>query len=422
MILAEAFEIAFRPDGWVHFVVEGRSVTRGPVGVLLYLALVPAYWFVPRAHRSAYLIASSLLLALVTLGHAYTITLAALALIGLAVVRGCGTPARRRLGAGLLVAWFTALLLYPQPPWLPQARETELLYFYLHWAGIGYLFLKTLHVLADVAAGRTPQPAAGDFLAYLLFAPTLRMGPIYRYGEFTRQLHGDPRRYRNPGTAALRLCTGLLRLGIMMALLEQFPLEQLFHEPQTLSAGELVVRIYLAPMTFYLWVSGYIDLTISVGRTMGFAVPENFNYPWRATDISDFWRRWHITLGDWLRDYIFIPLVRRRWHFAVAFIATFLFIGIWHAPWPCYLLWGLGQGIGLTVRRFWLQFWKRRRQGGSPLYQRLARARLVGSPVSIALSWLVTFHYEIATLTIGIDVHHAGRLIFRRVTDLLGLA
>jgi len=415
LTLAATVEWALRPDGWLHFVQDGHDVTRGPLGVLLYLAFVPFYGSVPRRHRATFLTASSLLLALATLGLAYTLTLAGLVVMGLGVIRRCGTRARHRLGVAILVAWYAALLFYPQPPWLPQLPDPEPLYFYLHWAGFGYIFLKTLHVLADVSAGRTAQPGIGDFLAYLLFAPTLRMGPIYRYREFTGQLHGNPREHRSVGTAGLRFLTGLLRLGILAALQERFPLDPFFDQPQSLPTAEVLARIYLAPIAFYLWMSAYMDLGIAVGRTMGFVVPESFNYPWVAANISDFWRRWHITLGAWLRDYLFIPLVRRRLHFFLSFTLTFLFVGLWHAPLPCYLLWGLAQGIGLGARRLWLQFWKRRREANSALYQRLVRARLVRSRLSLALAWLVTFHYEIVTLMIGVDVHHAGRLVFERL-------
>ena len=419
MTLTTTVELAFRADGWIHVIQDGYDVVRGPLGVLLYLAFVPLYGLVPRAYRSLFLILTSLLLGLATLGHGYVLTLAGLVLIGLGVVRWLATPARHLVGVGVLVAWFAALLLYPQPGWLPPVGKPELLYFYLHWAGIAYLFLKTLHVLADVKAGRMPQPKARDFLAYLLFAPTLRMGPIYRYKEFAGQLEGDPREYRSIRIALGRLVAGLLKLGIMAAVLDRFPLDTFFDEPWTLSGHQLLAGIYIAPLAFYLWLSGYIDLSVAVGRAMGFAVPENFNYPWRATNISEFWQRWHITLGSWLQDYIFTPLVRRRWHFFVSFTLTFLVCGLWHAPKPCYIIWGTAQGIGLGVRRSWLQYWKRQQRTATPLYRRLERFRLVRSPVPVILGWLITFHYEIVTIMIGMDFHHAGKLVFRRLVELV---
>src|SRR5262249_50317226 len=152
------------------------------------------------------------------------------------------------------------------------------------WAGLGYLFLRTVHVLVDVTHGRLMPPSAIDFAAYLLFAPTLRMGPIYCFTEFSEQIAWDPRRPSLALRALLgfgRIIIGLLRLGIMAALLKKFPIEPLLENPQSLATGALLVRLYVAPISIYLWISGYIDLAIGVGGTMGFRVPENFCYPWK---------------------------------------------------------------------------------------------------------------------------------------------
>lgn len=419
MILAATIEWGIGWDGCLRLLHDGHDIARGPLGVLLYLVFVPFYGLIAPARRSAFLVASSLLLALATLGVGYTLMVFGLVLLGLGAVRTCATERLRWLGLGILVAWYVALLANPHPSWLPAVGQKDSTFFYVHWAGLAYLFLKSWHVLWDVASGRMPQPRVGEFLAYLLFAPTLRMGPIYRYREFESQLCGDARANRSLSAAGARLLTGLLRLGIMSAGLAVVPLDILFIEPQSLSPARLIFGIYFAPIAFYLWVSGYVDLSIAVGRTMGFLVPENFNYPWRATNISDFWQRWHITLGAWLQDYVFTPLVRRRVHFFLSFVLTFLFCGLWHAPWPCYIIWGLAQGVGLGVRRWWVRYWKRQRQSKTPLYLRLERLGLARGRAGLVLAWVVTFHYEILTLTVGVDVYHAGRLVYGRLLGLV---
>jgi len=418
---AEAAVFAFRNDGWIHFVVEGQNLARGPLGVLLYVLFVPLYGYVPQAHRASYLSITSLLLALGTVGPGYTATLAILALFSLGIVRQFGTPSKRWSGTALLALVYSALLVHPQPPWLPAIHTPEPLYFYLHWAGIGYLFLRTYHVLADVALGRLEQPGLANFSAYLLFAPTLRMGPIYRYRAFAEQLADGPAQHRNLLSAFGRLVTGLVRLGILGVVLKELPLDRLFHEPQTLSTGQLIFGLYWAPMSFYLWVSGYVDLSIAVGKVLGFTIPDNFAYPWKATNIAEFWQRWHITLSEWLRDYLFLQMIRKRWPVAVSYVSTFLFCGLWHAPIRCYLLWGLTQGVGLAIRRMWLDYWKHQRNAKSPKYQILARARLVDSPLSAGIGWLVTFHYLMFTLTIGVDVAHAGLRFFRQLYVVVGI-
>jgi len=419
LILAAAVQFGFWADGCVRFVRSGYNLPSGPLGVLCYLPFVPIYWLVPARLRAGYLWISSLALALVTIGPAYALTMTGLAAISLAVVRLCGRPGRQAIGTLILAAAFLALAAYPQPFWLPHVDVP--VYFYFHWAGIAYLFLRAYHVLADVAAGKLVAPAAGDFLAYLLFAPTLRMGPIYRYGQFYRQMAGGPAAYRSFARAAGRFLTGAVRLAAMALLIRKFPQEVLYTSPQALTLGQVILYAHAAIMAFYLWMSGYVDWSIAVGRLMGFDVPDNFNYPWRSASIGEFWRRWHITLSTWLKDYLFVPLVRHRWHYFWSFTVTFLFCGLWHGMYVSYLLWGLSQGIGLAAHRWWSHLWQRQRENQTALYVALKRARLVQSPFNTALCWLVTFEYLIACLNMGLEYQHAGLHIARRILALLGV-
>lgn len=418
-ILAKgAIEFAVRPEGWVHCVQGGFDVLRGPIGVLCYLVFVPFFWMTPRKWRAHYLAATSLLATLATVGPTFTVTLGLLALIGFAVVRLTANDRGYWWGVALLVGGYAILLVHPQPAWLPPV--TEPLYFYVHWAGLGYMFLKTLHVLNERSRHKIATLGIMDWLAYILFAPSLRMGPIYRYADFNEQLHGELARHRQLGQAAVRIVSGLVRLGVLGVLVapDNFPIDTLLNNPGSLSAGAFMLRLYLAPLCFFLWISGYTELGIGIGRALGFVVPENFNYPWFAVNIAEFWQRWHITLGAWLRDYVFNPLVRRRLHFFWAFTLTFMLCGFWHAPRWCYIIWGTAQGVGLAVLRVWTQYWKRQRSANTPLYRRLQAWRLVHSPLNTTLAWLLTFHYEIITIMIGMDIQHAGGLVGLRVYHL----
>ncbi|MBI4582056.1 MAG: hypothetical protein HY718_20330, partial [Planctomycetes bacterium] len=412
MILADTvIEFAIRPDGWFHSIQGGFDVPRGPVGVLFYLAFVPPFWLMPTRWRAHYLAATSLLLTVVTVGPAFAVMLAVLALAGFALIRALGNDRGYALGATLLVGSYAAIILHPQPGWLPPVSEP--LFFYVHWAGIAYMFLKTLHVLNDLSRRKLAPPYLSEWLAYILFAPSLRMGPMYRYDEFSEQLRGDLAAHRQLGRAVGRIVSGLVRLGVLGALLDKpnFPLDVLFGDPGQWSPTRFILGVYLAPMCAFLWFSGYVELGVGIGRAMGFVVPENFNYPWIAVNIGEFWQRWHMTLGSWLRDYIFTPLVRRRWHFFWAFTLTFFLCGLWHSNRWCYVIWGTAQGVGLAVLRIWTHYWKRQRTAGTPLYRRLAAVRLVNSPITVALAWLLTFHYEVVTILIGMDIQHAGKLV-----------
>jgi alginate O-acetyltransferase complex protein AlgI len=418
-VLAVAFKWGIHADGFVHLMQAGRQALdpaifpRGPLGLLLYLPFVPFYWVVPPRHRRTYLTATSLLLALVTLGPGYTATLLALALIGAATVRTCANRSRLAGGIVFLALLYTAMMVFPQPAWLPPVKQP--LYFYLHWAGFGYIFLKTIHVLVDVAQSKLLRPTLGEFLAYLLFAPTVRMGPIYRFNDFAAQLERDPARHRDFKAAISRFATGTVRLVVLSAAVGHFPFEVIYTDPYSLAIPQLLLRLCLAPLSIYLWISGYVDFSIGMGYLLGFRVPDNFNYPWAATSLGDFWRRWHITLGSWIRDYLYIPLGGNRRHVFLNYFFAFLFCGVWHGLYPSYALWGISQGVGLSVARRWRLFWEAQREANAPLYARLRAVWLADSPVSLAAAWLVTFSYQILTIAWFMDERHAGALIGRRL-------
>lgn len=420
LILAKtAIEFAIRPEGWIHSVQGGFDVPRGPVGVLFYLPFIPLFWIVPKRWRALHLVVTSLLLTLSTVGPAFTMTLIGLALCGFAIVRTLARGQRYWAGLALLVGGYAALIVHPQPGWLPPVADP--LYFYVHWAGIGYLFLRTVHVLNEVSRDRLDAPGLNHWLAYLLFAPTLRMGPLYRYPEFIEQMETEPGQNRQLAAGAKRLLSGVIRLAAVGVLIDWFPFDVFFTEPWKLSDGQFLLRLYLAPFSFFLWISGYVELSVGLGRLMGFKVPENFNYPWSAVNVAEFWQRWHITLGTWLREYIFTPMVRRRWHFFWAFTFTFLMCGLWHGNRWCYVIWGTAQGVGLAVLRVWGQYWKRQAAAQSPLYRRLAAWRLVGTPFNSVLAWLFTLHFEVVTIMIGMDLTHAGRLVGLRALRMVGV-
>ncbi len=395
-------------DGCIHLLINGRDVVRGPLGVALYLILAPGYWFMPARHRAVYLAASSLLLAALTLGPAYAITLAVMTAGALAVIRATGTPQRRWLGTAVLAAGLAVVLGRPDLPWLPPLPPAEPVFFYAHWAGLAYLFIRAYQVLADTASGRLVDVKTADFWAFMLLAPTLRMGPIYRYQEFHRQMENGPRHHRDLPGAGVRLATAMLRLGIMAVVLSRLRLEEVYADPGSFGTLHLLAAVYLGPIMFFLWMSGYVDLCVAVGRVTGLAVPDNFNYPWKASNIADFWQRWHITLSQWLRDYMFMPMVRSRWPAALSFILTFGFCGLWHGPRACFVVWGLLQGAALATRRLWVDHWKFRRTRGGRFYALLRSTGLAGGPAGWLLAWLVTFHFLVLSITLAMDFQHAG--------------
>ncbi len=418
-MLAATLSWEMLPDGWLHWVEGDIDLMQGPMGMILGLVFVPGYWLCPPKSRRLYLIGTSLVLALVTLGPAYALTFAAMVLFSGEIVQHLAKPGRRWIGTLLLAMGLFGWLMVPQPPWLPEA--TPLYFHYLHWAGIAYVFLRTYHVLADVAGGRYSVPSRLDFLAYLLFLPTMRMGPIQRFPEFTDQLHRRPLEHARFLAAGGRVLTAGLRLWAMAFLLETFPPETRLDHPDRIPALSLIVQLYAAPFPFFFWLSAYTDLSIAMGYLMGYRLPDNFNYCWSAPSIDVFWRRWHITLGSWLHDYLFLPLIRKRMHYFAAFVLTFLFCGVWHGTYLSYIVWGLSQGVGMGVRRMWHEHWRRQGKQKTRLYQFLRRYGLVQSRGNRFISWLVNFHYQILTMNIFLFEYHEWWPLTRRVLEVMGL-
>jgi len=268
----------------------------------------------------------------------------------------------------------------------------------------------------DVSKKQLAMPKYGDFLAYLLFAPTLRMGPIYRFPDFQQQLHDGPAQHRRIGAGLFRIACGLFRFGVILVLYKNGRIERLAKNPASLSDSQFVIAIYVMAINMYFWVSGYADCSIGIGHILGFKIPENFNYPWRSTSVAEFWRRWHLTLGSWLREYIYIPLGGNRRHVTLNYLITFLLCGLWHGLYLSYVAWGLSQGIALAVGRIWKQFWTRQAEQQTPIYRTLDRIKLVNSPSTIGVAWLLTYNYQILTITLFLD---EKRQIIERIRRLL---
>lgn len=414
-----------RPDAWLSFPVQDWNAAIMPIGVLAYLIFVPLFRFAGTRSLLLLVPLSSLLLSWATLGAEYTaLLLAAVLYAGIVARLVVNAPSRIRvaLGSAAIILPYSLLLLHPQPAWLPTHNQPR--YFYLQWAGLAYLTLKALSVLFDAGRGQVSPPIhAGTtapttftfphFVAFLLFAPSLRMGPIYRYADFARDLeHAPSRRTSRDFTAGFgRILLGLLRLALIPLLTAEIPAGQLYTAPESLHTYQILLGLYLQPLSIFLWIAGYSDIAIGIGRLCGFRVPENFNFPWLATSIADFWRRWHISLSLWIRDYIYFPLGGGRKHPELNYLIVFLLVGLWHGLYPSYILWGLSQGVGLAVNRQWRLFWTRRRNRQSATCQWLRRIGLCGGKLGAGLGWFLTVNYQFLTIALFMDEQNAGRKV-----------
>jgi len=242
---------------------------------------------------------------------------------------------------------------------------------------------------SSTTASRAPRVVSSgtgalDYCRYLLFLPTLVAGPINRFPEFAR----DSRRRRwDRALCAAGLERMLYGYVKIVVLANYLVVSKLGPWGEGLGPPDSWPVAYLGCVTYglnlYLQFAGYSDVAIGLALLVGFRVPENFHWPFAATNIHDFWQRWHITLSHWCRDYVFRPVgsLSRSPHLGV--VASMLVLGLWHELSWRYCLWGLYHGLGLVVWRV-LQ----------PLRARLSAVRSpwLRRPVT-ALSWALTVYF-----------------------------
>jgi alginate O-acetyltransferase complex protein AlgI len=222
--------------------------------------------------------------------------------------------------------------------------------------GISFLSFESAAYLIDVYKG---SPATGNLLkyaAYKSFFPKLVSGPITHYHQFAPQLNNlQFPSIERLAEAGWLIASGAIKKTLIADNLAIFV--RLVFDPNTLDrAGsiDLWLAIFAYGLQLYLDFSGYVDIVLGTAILFGINLPTNFNFPYMSTSIADFWRRWHISLGNWLRDYIYIPLGGSRLGLVrtcLNLFALMLISGIWHgADWG-YILWGAIHGIALVVHR-----------------------------------------------------------------------
>lgn len=222
--------------------------------------------------------------------------------------------------------------------------------------GISFYTFQVLSYVIDVYRGETAaQRNFIDLAAYVSLFPQLIAGPIVRYSDVAAELKSRTHSVSAAAEGVRRFTVGFAK-KILLA--NQFgALASAYKQTQDAS----VLFVWLYALAFLLQVyfdfSGYSDMAIGLGRMFGFTFPENFDYPYLARSVTDFWRRWHQTLGQWFRDYVYIPLggsrtTRAKWIRNVAVV--WLLTGLWHGAAWNFVLWGGYFGLLLLTERLWL--------------------------------------------------------------------
>ena len=221
--------------------------------------------------------------------------------------------------------------------------------------GISFFTFHAISYIVDVYRGDVAvcrQPL--DILLYLSFFPQLVAGPIVRASAFLPQLAAPPARSSALAPALVLIVGGLFKKVVVANYLATDLVDPVFFDPGSFGSGELVLAAYAYAIQIYCDFSAYSDMAIGLAALLGYSFPINFDQPYRAQSLREFWRRWHISLSFWLRDYLYKPLGGDRHGRARTYAnlaVTMLLGGLWHgAAWK-FVFWGGLHGAGLAAER-----------------------------------------------------------------------
>ncbi|MGO9028821.1 MAG: MBOAT family O-acyltransferase [Acidimicrobiales bacterium] len=220
---------------------------------------------------------------------------------------------------------------------------------------ISFFTFMAVSYVVDVHRGVLKPARPMDLAVYLSFFPHLVAGPIVRGTELLPQI----RRRRDPAhvdyvEAFWLIAAGLAKKVVLSSFLATYVVDPVFAAPRLHSGPEVVVAVWGYAVQIYADFSGYTDMAIGIALLLGFRFPQNFNRPYTAVSLQDFWRRWHMTLSAWLRDYLYVPLGGNRgpeWRISVNILITMVLGGLWHGAAWTFIGWGLYHGIGQVIGR-----------------------------------------------------------------------
>jgi alginate O-acetyltransferase complex protein AlgI len=260
---------------------------------------------------------------------------------------------------------------------------------------ISFFVFEFVHYLVDLQKGKLPIKNIANFTLFSVFWPSVVSGPIKRFEQFIPEIAAGCKKVKlvdiQQGTA--RIVIGLIK---KLVIADNLTAYINYYQPNfsiLSSHGRWLILIAISFRILFDF-SGYSDIAIGFARLMGIKLPENFNWPYLAVSIQDFWRRWHISLSTWIRDYIYIPLGGNQ-HGTVRKVSNgviaFAICGLWHGAAWNFIVWGLYHGIGLVISTNVKSFFGR--------YAIANKLRLVIYPISwlftllfVSIGWLYFFY------------------------------
>lgn len=223
--------------------------------------------------------------------------------------------------------------------------------------GVSFFTFHAISYIVDVHRGRTP--AQRNFLLltlYMVLFPQLLAGPLILYRDISEQLARRSASPEDVASGLKRFLRGLAK-KVLIADVLAFPVDAVFNSPLQYSSFDLVAfAVGCFGLQMFFDFSGYSDMAIGLARMFGFHFPENFNYPYVSLSVQEFWQRWHISLSNWFRSYLFFPLAggAQGADSLLKVVGVFVLVGFWHGPSWTFLLFGLWNGLWFSAELGWL--------------------------------------------------------------------
>jgi D-alanyl-lipoteichoic acid acyltransferase DltB (MBOAT superfamily) len=324
---------------------------------------------------------------------------------------------QRRPGAirpGILIAIVVAGFVMVKKYWFVEWLIPPGSLHGIELVGLSYMLFKFIHMLVDQSQGQLARRDLASYVNYQLGFFTLLAGPIQRYNDFQESWDAEavaPPASRDALLNWLRIVGGMLKMGAVAFVFSHFIPSAQAHELAATRADavqDFAAHFYLYPLYLYFNFSGYTDVAIGGAGLLGYRLPENFNRPFRARNVVDFWDRWHISLTRWIRDYVFMTSykwIAERWPgrskpagIGIIFLSLVI-AGAWHGATAGFIAFGLLHGVGAAATRAY----------GDALTARLGRA---GLHRYLASRWIeyaamsATFHFVCLTFlffALGVD-------------------
>jgi len=221
--------------------------------------------------------------------------------------------------------------------------------------GISFYTFQSISYLIDVYRNESPvQKRFRDLLLYISMFPQLIAGPIVRYGTIAHEIHNRQVTANDLADGIYRFLRGLGKKVILANQLSELSSQFLVNELNDLTTTGAWLGIVAFTLQIYFDFSGYSDMAIGLGRCLGFHFNENFRHPYCCNSITDFWRRWHISLGSFFRDYVYIPMGGNRSHQALNILVVWFLTGMWHGASWNFIIWGVYFGIIVMLEKYTL--------------------------------------------------------------------